>query len=247
MQHRPEADAVGAALHGFVRGVAGVQVGEHEHRGATGHLAVRRQLPGHGFVGGGVILQRTVDQQRVLLFMGEQCRFADLLDFLAAGRLTAGIADHRHPRGDAERGRRVGALQGNLGQFAGARVRVHHAVAVDQHFFGKQHEEHRRHQGAARRGLDQLQGRANGIGGGVNDPGHQTVDFIQRQHHGADHYGVFELLLGHGGIEAFAFAQGYHRLDVTLADQVRVEDFQPRRQLDALGAGHGFNVCRFGQ
>jgi len=126
-------------------------------------------------------------------------------------------------------------------------VRIHHAVTVDQHFFGEQHEEHRRHQRAARRGLDQLQRRADGVGGGVDHARHQTIDFIQRKHHGANDHGVFQLLFGHRRVEAFAFAQGDHRLDIALADQVRIENLQPRRQLDALRAGHGFNVRRFGQ
>ena len=47
-----------------------------------------------------------------------------------------------NPRGDAERRGRVGALQGDFRQLSGARVRVHHAVAVHQHLLGEQHEEH---------------------------------------------------------------------------------------------------------
>ncbi|MNK77933.1 hypothetical protein D3C87_975500 [compost metagenome] len=179
--------------------------------------------------------------------MREQRRLADLLDLFAAVRLAAGVADHCHPWRDAECGGRISALQGDLGQFAGAWVRVHHAVAVDQHLFREQHEEHRRHQGAARCGFNQLQGRADGVGGGVDHARHEAVDFIQGQHHGADHHGVFQLLLGHRRVEAFAFAQRDHWLDIALADQVRVDDFQAWRQLDALGAGDGLHVLGLGQ
>jgi hypothetical protein len=42
---------------------------------------------------------------------------------------------------------------------------------------------------AARRGLDQLQGRADGVGGGVHEARDQAVDLIQGQHHGRDHHG----------------------------------------------------------
>ncbi|MNQ56669.1 hypothetical protein D3C85_707990 [compost metagenome] len=81
----------------------------------------------------------------------------------------------------------------------------------------------------------------------MNDPGYQPVDFIERQHHGADHHGVFQLLLGHGRVEALGLAQCDHRLDVALADQVRIENLQAFRQLDALGTGDGLYIFRLGQ
>ena len=52
-------------------------------------------------------------------------------------------------------------------QLGGARIRVDRAIAVDQNLIRQQHEEHRGHQAVARCGLDQLQGWADGIGGGV--------------------------------------------------------------------------------
>ena len=63
LQHWPEADAIGAALHGFVSRIAGVQVREHKNGGSACHLAVGGQLPGDYLVGGGIVLQRAVDQQ----------------------------------------------------------------------------------------------------------------------------------------------------------------------------------------
>ena len=138
-------------------------------------------------------------------------------------------------------------MQGDFSQLGGARVRVHHAVSIHQHLLGEQHKEHRRHQGAARRGLDQLQGRADGVGGGVDHSGYQTVDLIQCQHHGADHHRVFQLLLGHRCVEALGLAQGHHRLDITTADQVGVEDFQAFRQFEAVGLGHCLDFFRLGQ
>ncbi|KPW67079.1 hypothetical protein ALQ64_102293 [Pseudomonas cannabina] len=62
LQHRAQAYTVGTALHRLVRRVAGVQVREHEYVRASGHRAVRGQLPGYLLVGGCIILQRPIDQ-----------------------------------------------------------------------------------------------------------------------------------------------------------------------------------------
>ncbi|MNH10562.1 hypothetical protein D3C76_585060 [compost metagenome] len=75
----------------------------------------------------------------------------------------------------------------------------------------------------------------------------QAVYFVQGQHHGADHHRVFQLLLGHRCVEVLAFAQLDHGFHVAPANQFGVENLQPRRQRDALGAGHGVDVFGFGQ
>ena len=81
----------------------------------------------------------------------------------------------------------------------------------------------------------------------MDNPGNQAVHFVQGQHHGGDYHGVFQLLLGHRCVEAFALAQRHHRLDIALADQVRIENLQAFGQFNALGAGDRFHVSRLGQ
>ncbi|MNT25688.1 hypothetical protein D3C72_1612190 [compost metagenome] len=81
----------------------------------------------------------------------------------------------------------------------------------------------------------------------MNQTGDQAVDLVQGQHHGADHHRVFQLLFGHGGVEALALAQADHWLDIAFADQVRIKNLQAFGQADALGAGHGLNVVGLGQ
>src|SRR5690606_3705039 len=56
-----DGDGAGAALHGFVGVVAGVEVGEDEDGGAPGDLRVGEFGAGDGGVGGGVVLDGSVD------------------------------------------------------------------------------------------------------------------------------------------------------------------------------------------
>ncbi|MNN85099.1 hypothetical protein D3C81_2023440 [compost metagenome] len=88
LQHRPQADPVGAALHRLVGRVAGIQVREHEYRRPPGYRAARRQLPCNRRVGRRVILQRPVDQQLLRRALCQAGRFAHFLDFLVAGRIA---------------------------------------------------------------------------------------------------------------------------------------------------------------
>ncbi len=161
-----------------MRGIAGVQVRKHEHRGAAGHLTARRQVACNGRVHGRIVLQRPVDHQLLAAIPGHACGLAHLLHFLVACRI-ARIADHRYPWRDTEGERRCSALARDLGEFGGIGVGVHHAVAVDQHLVREQHEEDRRDQAGARCGLDQLQCRADGVGRRVHQARDQAIDFIQ--------------------------------------------------------------------
>ncbi len=47
LQHRADRHDVGTALHRFIGGVAGVQVGKDKDGRLPGHRAVRRFLPSH--------------------------------------------------------------------------------------------------------------------------------------------------------------------------------------------------------
>ena len=53
-----------------------------------------------------------------------------------------------------------------VGELFGRGVRVHGAVAVDEHPVGQAHEEHARHDRHTGLGLDDLERRADGVGGG---------------------------------------------------------------------------------
>ena len=90
----------------------------------------------------------------------------------------------------------VRRLDGDLGQFLGGRVGVDRAVAVDQHLVGISMKNTLETMLDAGRGVDQLQGRADGVGGGVHGAGHQPVHVVLRQHHGAEHDVVLEAGLG---------------------------------------------------
>ncbi|MCY1238410.1 hypothetical protein D9M72_511470 [compost metagenome] len=143
--------------------------------------------------------------------------------------------------------RRVGALQGDLRQVAGIRLGVHRAVAVDHHLFRQQHQIDGGGDAVTGGRFDQLQRRADGVGGGVDGAGHQAVHLIQRQHHGAEHDVVFQLGGGHRCVQALVLAQVHHGLHVAFADPVRIEDFQAFGQFDAVGAGHRVHIFRPGQ
>src|SRR5215211_473348 len=63
LEDRPDGDRVGRALHRLVGVVAGVEVGEHEHGGPPGDLAVGRLGAGDLGVDGRVVLDRPLDQE----------------------------------------------------------------------------------------------------------------------------------------------------------------------------------------
>ena len=81
----------------------------------------------------------------------------------------------------------------------------------------------------------------------MDRPGDQAVDLVERQHHGAHHHRIFQLGLGHRCIQPLALAQLDHRLDVAGANHVRIEDFQIRRQRDALRLCNAVHLFRLGE
>src|ERR1019366_706975 len=82
LQHRSDAYYVCAALHCFVRRVAGVEVGEDEDVGVSGdRTAGPLGLP-YRRDGGGVVLQRAVDGQTGFAFAHDPGGLGDLVDVL---------------------------------------------------------------------------------------------------------------------------------------------------------------------
>ena len=62
LQHRTDAHDSGAALHGFIGGVAGVQIGKDKHVGVASDFRIRRFLFADAFDISRVVLQRAIDQ-----------------------------------------------------------------------------------------------------------------------------------------------------------------------------------------
>src|SRR4029453_806570 len=106
LEDRADGDGVGRALHRLVGVVAGVQVGEHEHRGPAGARAVGQLGGGDLGVDGRVVLDRPLDQEVGPALPGDRRRPPDLLDVAARARLPGRVGQQGHQGLDAERGRR---------------------------------------------------------------------------------------------------------------------------------------------
>src|SRR5215212_9913905 len=87
LEDRPDGHRPGRPLDRLVGVVAGVEVGEHEHRGPAGDLAVRELGAGRGRVDGRVVLDRPLDEQVGAAFAGDGGGLADLVDVAARPRL----------------------------------------------------------------------------------------------------------------------------------------------------------------
>src|SRR5215207_2146665 len=140
LEDRADGDRVGRPLHRLVGVVAGVEVGEHEHGGPAGDLAVGQLGPGDRGVDGGVVLDRPLDQEVGPALPGDRGGLADLLDVAARARLAGRVGEQGHPGLDAELGGRARRGDGDVGQLLGVGVGHHRAVAVDQHPVGQQHQ-----------------------------------------------------------------------------------------------------------
>ena len=84
-------------------------------------------------------------------------------------------------------------------QRLGVGIGDHRAVAVHDDLLGQAHEEHRGHDARAGLGLDDLQRRADGVGGRVYGARNQAVHLAEREHHRAEPDVVLEEL---GGVRA---------------------------------------------
>src|SRR4029453_6190864 len=80
---RPAGHPPGRPLDRLVGVVAGVEVGEHEHRGPAGDLAVGQLGAGHRRVDGRVVLDRPLDEQVGAALAGDGGGLADLVDVAA--------------------------------------------------------------------------------------------------------------------------------------------------------------------
>ncbi len=224
-------------MHGFVGGVAGIQIGKDEYRGLPCDWTMGRFLLADRLDTGRIVLQRAVNNNVRALFAHKLGGAAHFDHFCALAGLTRGVGNHGYARRYTERRRRIGGLNGNVGQLFGIRVRINRAIAIHQHLIGHQHKEHAGDQLGSRCGFNQLQGRADGICRGMNRAGHKAVHIVLIEHHGAERHVVFQLLFGHGRTQPFVLAQFDHRRDIARTHALRLNDF------DAFGQAH---AMRFG-
>ncbi len=138
-------------------------------------------------------------------------------------------------------------MNGNIGQLFGIGVWIDRAIAIDNSLIGQQHKEHRRYQLGIGSGFDQLQGGANGIGRGVDGPGDQAVDIIQRQHHGTQNDRVFQLGFGHWRAQALVFAQLNHGVNILGYGDGRIDDLDGVGQDDIEGLRDTSNLIGIAQ
>jgi hypothetical protein len=111
---------------------------------------------------------------------------------------------------DAERGGGRRRADRDVGEPLGVGLGVDRAVAVDQHPVGQRHEEHRRDDRHARRGLDDLEGGPDRVLGGVGGPGDHAVGEPPVDHHGPEVAHVQHRLQGELHRDALVGAQlGY--------------------------------------
>ena len=92
---------------------------------------------------------------------------ANLVHIRALTGGAGGEGQHGHTRLHPELAGSFSRGNGNVSQLLSGGLRVDGAVTVNQYAVFKQHQEHRGNNGSARLGLDDLEGRHDGVGGGV--------------------------------------------------------------------------------
>ena len=153
---------------------------------------------GGGYGGGpsGVELDGTDHRQIRSLLLEQLGGFLDHVHVRSLAGTEGGVGEHTDLRVDAEGTCGLGGLQRDFGKLLGVRVEVDGAVGEHGHMVLEAHEECAGDQLLAGLGLDDLQGRAHGVGGGVHGAGDQAVGVAEHHEHGAEVAGVGQLLAG---------------------------------------------------
>src|SRR5699024_9156032 len=102
LQHGTNGDGASRLLHGLIRVVTGVEVGEDKYGGMTGHFCFGHLGGRHRCRDGGVILQWPLDFQLGPVGPYELGGFSDFVHIGTATGFTGGIRQHCHPRGYSE-------------------------------------------------------------------------------------------------------------------------------------------------
>ena len=169
---------------------------------------------------------------------GDPGGLADFFHVRAAAGLSGAVADERHTGVDAELLGGFRALDGDVGERLGIGIRVHGAVAIDEHLLGQAHEEDGGDDARAGAGLDELQRGPDGVGGRVHRTGNQAVHLAHGEHHGAEHDVVFQRLERVVLVEVLVFAHLHQRRDVARAQCGGVEDLDFAGNRHAIRGGH---------
>mmetsp|Transcript_13447 Transcript_13447/g.31837 ORF Transcript_13447/g.31837 Transcript_13447/m.31837 type:complete len:330 (+) Transcript_13447:156-1145(+) len=196
LHHWADRHTAARLLHGLVRVVAGVEVGEDadvcppgDGAGAPAELDL-----GHHRVHRRIKLDRALDRvppihdQRVP--PQELRRLPDLGDHRAGVAVAGGIAQHGDPRAQAKARRGDGAGRADLGELLGCGRLDDGAVGKHLHAAVEQHEEGAAHHVCARRALDHLQRRPHRVRRRVDGAADHPIRGAPRHHHRAKHVGV---------------------------------------------------------
>src|SRR3954470_1793514 len=186
LEHRAYGDRARRALDRLVGVVAGVQVGEDEHRRAPGHRGVRQLGLRDGRVDCRVVLYRSLDEQVGFAFLHQSGGRRHLLDVSAGAGGARRVRQHRDPRLDAERRGGGGGRHRDVRELLRAGDRGHRTVAIHEDLVLQAHEEHRGDHRDTGDGSDDLERGADGVGGGVRGPRHHSVGEPELHHQRAE-------------------------------------------------------------
>ena len=203
------------ALGNLITNVARINVGENKGVGIAGHGRAGELELAHGGGDGGVELHLAVDGQVGGGSLGLGAGVAHLVHSVTLAGALGGVAQVGHLGVNAEGFGALGALQADLHQLVLRGVDVDGAVAHGQHSVVAHaladHNEAGGDDFILGLGLDELQGGADGVGGGVGGAAQQTVGHAHLYQHGAEvvalHQGGAALVGGH-----LAAAQRHHLL-----------------------------------
>ena len=186
----------------------------------SGHVVALGLGGGHGGRPGGVELDGADHRQIGRLLLEQLGGLLHQIHVRALARAEGGVGEHADLRVDAEGAGGLGGLQRDFGKLLGVRVEVDGAVGEHGHMVLEAHEERARDQFLARLGLDDLQGGAHGVSGGMHGTRNQSVGIAEHHQHGAEVAGVGQLLagllLGHALLGAQLAQFGHHRLEHVL-------------------------------
>ena len=148
----------------------------------------------------------------------------DFFDVGAGAGLTGAVTDERDFGRNAEVARGLGALYRDIGEAVGVWVWIDCAVAIDEDLIGQAHEKDGGNDLGFGRGFNELKRGADGVGRGVDGAGDEAIDFVECEHDGAEHDGVFECVASVAFAEVFVLAHLHEGRDVALGDFLGIDD-----------------------
>jgi hypothetical protein len=214
LEHGADGLGLGQPLDELVGDIARLEVRKDEHVGLAGNGRAGRLGLADPGDDGRIGLQFAVDLEVRGHLPGDLEGAFHLVH-----ELVLGAAVRREgQQGDlgvqpAEDAAGLGRGDGDLGQLLVRRVGHDRAVGEDEHALlsvfavGDNHDERARDDADPRLGLDELEGRADGIGRGMQGPGYQAVGVALVDHHRPEEDGVLHDLARLLGRHALGLAQ----------------------------------------